>query len=293
MEKRILGRTGHRSTLITLGGAAVRPTGLSVQRLPNTREESEAFIKFALDHGVNHIDVAPTYGGGMAETILGRWVKEYRENLFLACKTNKRTKKEAAEELSRSLKNLQTDYFDLYQLHGLDDPEELRIALSEDGAMRAILEAKKQGLVKYIGITSHNPENILRALEAFDFDTVLLPVNYVLRAHPEPRNDYEPVLALAKKRNLGVIAMKSVAKGPWPTEERTHDCWYQPFDTQREVDEALRFTLSQGVTTAASSSDIRIARMMIDAAERFTPMKEEQQELLLKASTYRPLFPRQ
>jgi aryl-alcohol dehydrogenase-like predicted oxidoreductase len=284
MRKRTLGRTGHRSTLITLGGAAVRP---------NTREESEAFIKFALDHGVNHIDVAPTYGGGMAETILGRWVKEYRENLFLACKTQKRTKKEAAEELQRSLEHLQTDYLDLYQLHGLDDPEELKIALGEDGATRAMLDAKKQGLVKYIGITSHNPENILRALKAFDFDTVLLPVNYVLKAHPEPRNDYEPVLSLAKKRNLGVIAMKSVAKGPWPTEERTHDCWYQPFDTQKEIDEAVWFTLSQGVATATNSSDIRIARMMIDAAERYTPMKkEEQQELILKASAYRPLFPR-
>lgn len=284
MEKRILGRTGHRSTFITLGGASVRPT---------TRKESDAFIKLALDHGVNHIDVAPTYGSGEAERILGKWVKEYRENLFIACKTEKRTKKDAADELSRSLKNLQTDYFDLYQLHGLDDPEELEIALSEDGAIRAILDAKKQGLVKYIGITSHNPENIMRALKSFDFDTVLLPVNYVLHAHPEPKNDYEPVLALAKKRNLGVIAMKSVVKKSWPTDERTYNCWYQPFDTQKEVDEAVWFTLSQYVTTAASSSDIRIAKMMIDAAERYTPMnKKEQQELLLKASTYKPLFPR-
>jgi len=284
MEKRILGRTGHKSTLITLGGASARPT---------TVRESDTFIKLALDHGVNHIDVAPTYGDGMAETILGKWVKEYRKNLFLACKTQKRTKKEANEELSRSLKNLQTDYLDLYQLHGLDDPEELRTALSEEGAIRAIQDAKDQGLIKHIGITSHNPENIMKALENFDFDTVLLPVNYVLRAHPEPKNNYEPVLSLAKKRNLGVIAMKSVAKGPWPTDERTYNCWYQPFDTQKEVDEALRFTLSQYVTTAASSSDIKIAKMMIDAAERYTPMEEkEQQELLLKASTYTPLFPR-
>jgi aryl-alcohol dehydrogenase-like predicted oxidoreductase len=284
MEKRILGRTGHKSTLITLGGASVRPTA---------RKESDAFIKLALDYGVNHIDVAPTYGSGEAESILGKWVKEYRENLFLACKTQKRTKKEAADELSRSLKNLQTDYVDLYQLHGLDDPEELKISLGEDGAIRAILDAKKQGLVKYIGITSHNPENIMKALKSFDFDTVLLPVNYVLHAHPEPKNDYEPVLALAKKRNLGVIAMKSVVKEPWPTDDRTYDCWYKPFNTQKEVDEALWFTLSQYVTTAASSSDIRIAKMMIDAAERYTPMnKKEQQELLLKASAYKPLFPR-
>jgi aryl-alcohol dehydrogenase-like predicted oxidoreductase len=293
MKKRVLGRTGHKSTLITLGGAAVRSNVKNVNRPPTTRRESEAFIKLALDRGVNHIDVAPTYGGGMSEPILGKWVKEYRDSLFLACKTGKRTKKEAAEELRSSLKRLQTDYFDLYQLHGLDDPDELKTALGEGGAVRAIQEAKEQGLVKYIGITSHNPENILRALKGFDFDTVLLPVNYVLHAHPQPQNDYEPVLALTKKRNLGVIAMKSMANGPWPSDVRTHNCWYQPFDTQREVDEALWFTLSQDVTTAASSSDIQVAKMMIDAAERYTPLnQEEQQRLLRKAASYKPLFPR-
>lgn len=283
MEKRVLGRTGHKSTLITLGGAVfIYPVG---------RKEGDEYIKFVLDHGVNHVDVAPTYGD--AELRLGKWVKEYRENLFLACKTRKRTKQEAAEELRESLKRLQTDYFDLYQLHGLDDPDELKIALGENGAIKAILEAKEQeDLVKYIGITSHNPENIMRAFQIFDFDTVLLPVNYVLHAHPEPRNDYKPVLSLAEKKNLGVIAMKAVAKGPWPTNERTRNTWYQPFDTQNEIDEAVWFTLSQYVTTAASSSDIRIAKMMVDAAERYRELsKEAQDELLTTASDLKPLFP--
>ena len=258
---------------------------------PISSKEEESFVRFFIDRGVNHIDVAPTYGD--AEFRLGRWVKEYRKNLFLGCKTGKRTKKEASEELKRSLAQLQTDYLDLYQLHGLDDPEELKVALGENGAMNTMLEAKQQGIVKNIGITSHNPENILRALAAFDFDSVLFPVNYVLRAHPVPTNNYEPVLSLTKQRNLGVIAMKSMAKGPWPTGKKTHNCWYQPFQTQKEVDEALWFTLSQGVTTAATSSDQQVARMMIDAAERYTPMKKsEQQELLKKASELMPLFPR-
>jgi aryl-alcohol dehydrogenase-like predicted oxidoreductase len=284
MDKRALGRTGHKSTLIALGGASARPT---------TRKESDEYIKLAIDHGVNHIDVAPTYGSGMAETILGKWIKEYRKDLFVACKTQKRTKKEVVDQLSQSLKNLQTDHLDLYQLHALDDPEELKTALSENGAVSAILEAKEKGLVKYIGITSHNPVNIMEALKSFDFDTVLLPVNYVLHAHPEPENDYEPVLALAKERNLGVIAMKSVAKTSWQTEERPYKTWYQPFDTQREVDEAVWFTLSQAVTTAPSSSDTRIAKMQIDAAERFTPMsRKEQEELVQKAASVKPLFPR-
>lgn len=282
MEKRILGRTGHKSTLITLGGA--------IFMYPVSRDEEEDYIKFVLDHGINHVDVAPTYGD--AEVRLGRWVKEYRRNLFLACKTGKRMKKEAAEQLRQSLKNLQTDYFDLYQLHGLDDPRELKVALSEDGALYAIKEAKEQGTVKHIGITSHNPVNILKAVESFSFDTVLLPVNYVLHAHPEPRNDYVPVLSLAKKKDLGVVAMKSIAKGPWPGKKKTSNTWYQPFAAQTDVADALRFTLSQDVATATSSSDIKLAKMMIEIAEKFTPMKkEEQRELVLKASAYKPLFP--
>jgi predicted aldo/keto reductase-like oxidoreductase len=147
--------------------------------------------------------------------------------------------------------------------------------------------------VRYIGITSHNPQTILLALDAFDFDTVLLPVNYVLRAHPEPQNDYAPVLAVAKTRNLGVIAMKSVAKGPWPRDVKTHETWYQPFDTPRDIDAALWFTLSQDVTTAASASDIGVATKMLDAAERFAPLPATAQQALLKtAASYRPLFPR-
>lgn len=284
MERRTLGRTGQRSTIITLGGAIFigKPS----------QKEADRFIRLALDRGVNHVDVAPTYGD--AELGLGKWVKEYRKNIFLACKTRHRTKKEAAEELGRSLKRLQTDYFDLYQLHGLDKPDELETALGPDGAIQAFSEAKKQDLIKNIGITSHNPVNIMRALKRFDFDTVLLPVNCVLSAHKQPENDYEPVLKLAKEKNMGVIAMKAIARGPWPDEKKPYNTWYQPFNTQKEIDEALWFTLSQDVTTAASSSDIRLATMTIDAAERFEPMsKEQQRELSSRFTSQKPLFPRQ
>ena len=283
MERRILGKTNHRSSIVTLGGA--------VFIYPVEQEKGDAFVKHALDRGVNHIDVAPTYGD--AEVKLGKWVKEYRDDVFLGCKTRKRTKKEAVEELRRSLERLQTDYFDLYQLHGLDTPGDLATVVGEAGALHAFKEAKEEGLINHIGITSHNPMNILKALELHDFDTVLLPVNYVLHGHPEPQNDYEPVLEKAKERNIGVIAMKSIAKGPYPTEERTRNTWYQPFTARDEIGEALRFTLSQPVTTAATSSDMEIARMQIEVAENFSPMElEEQRGLLMKASDYKPLFPR-
>jgi len=283
MDRRVLGRTNHNSSVITLGGAVfIYPVGNS----------GDKFVKYALDREVNHFDVAPTYGD--AEVRLGRWVKEYRDDIFLACKTGKRLKSQAAKELRKSLHNLQTDHIDLYQFHGLDTEEDLMTVVSEDGALQAFKEAKEEGLIKYIGITSHNPENIMKALEFHDFDTVLLPVNYVLHAHPEPRNDYVPVLEKAKELNMGVIAMKAVAKGPYPTEERTRNTWYQPFTSQEEIKEALRFALSQGITTAATSSDLKIAKMTIDIAENLTPMnKKEQQTLLQKAATYKPLFPRE
>ncbi len=258
---------------------------------PIEQEKGDAFVKYALDSGVNHIDVAPTYGD--AEVKLGKWVKEYRDDVFLGCKTRERTKKEAEEELRRSLERLQTDYFDLYQFHGLDTPGDLATVAGEDGALQAFKEAEEEGLINHIGITSHNPVNILKALELHDFDTVLLPVNYVLHAHPEPQNDYEPVLEKCSEKNIGVIAMKSPAKGPYPTEEKTRNTWYQPFTARDEIGEALRFTLSQPVTTAATSSDMEIARMQIELGENFTPMEQgEQMALLEKASGYSPLFPR-
>ena len=283
MKKRRLGRTGHESTLVTLGGA--------VFIYPVEEKRGDEFVKHALDMGVNHIDVAPTYGD--AEARLGKWVKEYRDDVFLACKTGKRTKQEAREELMSSLDRLQTDYLDLYQFHGLDDSGDLNTVVGENGALQTFMEAKEEGLINHIGITSHNPENIMRALKRIELETVLLPVNYVLHAHPEPRNDYVPVLEEAKQRGVGVVAMKSVAKGPYPTEEKTRDTWYEPFTTRGCIEEALRFTLSQDVTTAATSSDIEIAKTMIEVAEDYSPMDEEEQETLIRrAAEYKPLFPR-
>jgi aryl-alcohol dehydrogenase-like predicted oxidoreductase len=283
MQKRALGRTGHKSTLVTLGGA--------IFIYPISEKHENDFIKYAMDKGINHIDVAPTYGD--AEERMGKWVKEYRDNIYLACKTRERTREKAHSQLKESLKKLQTDYFDLYQFHGLDSEEELNTVLGENGALEAVLEAKEEGMINHIGITSHNPENIMLALERFAFDTVLLPVNYVLEAHPEPKNDYRPVLEIAKERDIGIIAMKSGAKGPWPSQEKTRNTWYQPFETRKEIEESVVYTLSQTVTTVASSSDIGVAKMMIEAAENFAPMDASNQKRLIeKALEYKPLFPR-
>ena len=282
MERRRLGRTGQMSSVLTLGGAAF-------WRVPQA--EADRVIELALEHGVNHIDVAPTYGE--AELRLKKWMEEHRDEFFLACKTRHRTRDEAAEQLRASLGRLGVEHFDLYQLHGLDKPEELETALGEGGAIEAILEAQEEGLVDHIGITSHVPPTAIEAIKRFDFDTVLFPLNFILKRHPAPENDYEPLLELAKERDMGTIAMKAFTRRPWPTEERRYETWYEPWDTQLEIDRALWFTLSQGVTTAASAGDVRLFGMMVDAAERYSELTPgEQEELVASASGLRPLFPR-
>jgi len=215
MEKRRLGRTGHMSTVLTLGCAALWSV---------SQREADEVLELALEHGINHIDVAPTYGD--AELRLQKWMREHRDDFFLACKTRERTKDGAAAEILRSLERLGVDYFDLYQLHGLDDPRELEVVFGEDGAMEAIMEAREEGTVRHIGITSHNPLSAVEAIRRFDFDTVLLPLNYILLRHAVPANDYRPLLKLAKEKDMGTIAMKAFTKEPWPTEERRYQTYY-------------------------------------------------------------------
>ncbi len=282
MEKRRLGRTGHMSSILTLGCYAI---GFIPQR------EADEVMELALEHGVNHLDVAPTYGE--AELRLRKWMREHRDDFFLACKTRERTGERAAAEMSHSLERLGVDHFDLYQLHGLDDLGELEVALGEGGAMEAITAAREEGVVSHVGITSHNPLTALEALRRFDFDTVLFPLNYILLRHAVPENDYRPLLRLAMERGVGIIAMKAFTKQPWQTEERGYQTWYEPWDTQPEIDRALWLALSQGVTTAASAEDPRLFPMMVDAAERYRELsRREQEELVASAAGLRPLFPR-
>ncbi len=281
MEKRRLGRTQHMSTIIVFGGAAL---GKVSQR------EADMIVELALEHGVNHFDVAPSYGE--AELRLAPCMKDHRDDIFLACKTQKRTREEASEELHRSLERLGVDYFDLYQLHAVDELRQLDAALGPGGAIEAVLEARERGLVRHIGITGHHPAVQVEALRRFDFDTVMFPLNFVLRRHRNAQNDYEPLLKLAEEKDVGAMAIKSIAKQPWQTEAHTYSTWYEPFDTQESIDRSLWFVLSQGVTAAVSASDIRLVPRILDAAERFEKLSEAQQsELIAAATDLIPLFP--
>jgi len=282
MEKRRLGKTEQMSSIIAFGGAALWQI---------SQADADAVIELATEHGVNHFDVSPTYG--QAEMRLGPWMEKHHKEIFLACKTIERSKTKAWESIKRSLETLRVDYFDLYQFHGVDDLETLNVILSSGGALEAVLEAKEQGLVRHIGITGHRPFVYVEALNRFDFDTVLFPLNRVLAAHRNDFNDFAPLLEIAQRKDVGTIAIKAIAKRPWEAAMRMYQTWYEPFDEQTEIDESLWYTLSQGITTAVMPAEPRLLTMVIDAAERFRALDTgEQEEAVAQVRQYRPIFPR-
>jgi len=281
MERRRLGKTGNMSSILTFGSAAFWQVSPA---------EAEAAIELATEHGVNHFDVSPTYG--QAEVRLGPWMEKHHEEVFLACKTTERSRTKAWETLKRSLETLKVDYFDLYQFHGVNDLETLNVVLGPGGALEAVLEAREQGLVRYIGITGHRPFVQVEALNRFDFDTVLFPLNRVLAAHRNDYTDFTVLLSLVEEKDVGTIAIKAVAKRPWQAAMHMYRTWYEPFNEQAEIDKSLWYALSQGVTTAAMPADLSLWPLVIDSAERFRALNaQEQEQAVSEVRRYRPIFP--
>jgi aryl-alcohol dehydrogenase-like predicted oxidoreductase len=281
MQYRKLGKTGHESSIISFGGAALWDV---------TQEEADAAIQMVIERGVNHFDIAPRYG--QAEVLAGPMVEKYRKDIFLACKTTERSKAGAWESIKRSLDRLRTDYFDLYQMHMVSDAETLNVVTGPGGALEAIVEARDQGLVRHIGITGHRPYVQVEAINRFDFDTVLFPLNRVLAAHRNDYTEFQFLLDTAQRKNIGTIAIKAIARQPWNPGMRMYRTWYEPFTEQADIDKSLWYTLSQGVSTAVLPGDLRLWPKVIDAAERFKPMGEwEQEAAIAEAKVYKPIFP--
>jgi aryl-alcohol dehydrogenase-like predicted oxidoreductase len=262
MEQRILGKTGFKISVFSFGGIVVRDT---------PQAEADRIVSEAVDKGINYFDVAPSYGN--SQDILGPAIKPHRSKVYLACKTNKRTKQEALAELENSFRLLETDYFDVYQMHGVR-PEEVATVLGPGGALEALVEAKQRGCVRNIGITTHFDDVALRLINAWDFDTLLFPINWACWL----KNGLgQAALEAAAKKNMGRIAIKGLAdraKDTNDTEGRSGDgypkCWYRPiFDDPALADLALRFTLSQDVHTAVSPGDVRMLRLGLSVIEKY------------------------
>jgi len=285
METRIFGKTGAKITFITMGGCGLGYVD---------QTEADKAVKLAMDHGINMIDVAPTYGN--AEMRLNPWIEKHRNKFFLSEKTLKRKKNGVWRQLRRSLETLGTSYFDLYQFHAVSSMEELDQILGENGAMEAFLEAKETGIIKNIGITAHHDVRVLqKALElSDDIDTVLLPVYVAAFIHPSPVNDYKKILEIASEKNIGVTAIKAISKSRW-SGEASYNTWYEPLSSQELIDQAVWFTLSQeGVTTYSLPCDVKLWSSVLDAATRYKKFNEEEQKKVVnkaRENEYQPLFP--
>ena len=256
------GRTGHESTRTIFGAAALARV---------TQDEADRTLDLLERHGVNHIDVAASYGD--AELRLAPWLKTHRDRVFLATKTGERTYDAAKRQIHLSLERMGVERIDLIQLHSLADPIEWDIALSPRGALEACVEAREQGLVRYIGVTGHGTQiaaTHLRSLERFDFDSVLLPYNYVMMQDPHYAAMFERVAAACRKQNVAVQTIKSIARGPWWGRERTHATWYRPLEDQRDIDLAVHWVLSRPGIFLNTVGDVALLPKVLDAASRFT-----------------------
>jgi aryl-alcohol dehydrogenase-like predicted oxidoreductase len=283
METRRLGRTGHWSSVVTFGAAAIGRVDQAT---------ADRAIEAALAAGVNHVDVAPTYGD--AELRLQPWMARVRDRIFLGCKTRERSRDAAQAQLHRSLERLGTDRIDLYQLHSVGKLADLDDCTGAGGALEALVEARAQGLVRWLGITGHThdaPRTHLEALRRFDFDTVMFPVNFVLWADPAYRYDAEALLEACRARDVGVHAIKAVAKDPWGDRPKTHATWYEPFTDPATIGPAVWFVLSRPVTTLCSVGDVDVLSAVLAAAGRSRPLDAKAQaSLLATAGRYHSPF---
>lgn len=261
IEKALFGRTGHESTRAVFGGAALAKA---------TQEEADQVLEVLLRYGINHLDVAASYGD--AELRVAPWLRKHPGRFFLATKTGLRTYDDAKRQIHESLKRLEVERFDLIQLHSLADPIEWDTALSPKGALEACIEARDQGLVRFIGVTGHGTQiaaTHLRSLERFDFDSVLLPYSFIMMQNPYYADAFERVAAVCQERNVAMLTIKSIARSPWWGRERTRSTWYEPFSEQSDIDKAVHWVLARPGIHFATAGDMHLLPKVLDAADRF------------------------
>lgn len=283
MEYKTFGRTGHKSSRVLFGAAALGEV---------TQKEADDTLALLLDNGVNHIDTARSYGE--AEVRIGPWMKDHRSSFFLASKTGMRTKKEALEELKQTLTRLKTDYIDLWQLHFLVDKDEWKTAMGDGGALEAAIEAKEQGLVRYLGVTGHGvdaPVAHLNSLEVYDFDSVLFPYNYTMMQNPVYRENVEKLLEVCRKRDVAVQTIKSLARGEIGDKKKVYATWYDPITDEDSIQSAVHWVLSNEQVFLNSSGDITLLPRILKAASiPVVKPSDEEMEALVKKEQMEPLF---
>ena len=286
IQKMNFGRTGHESTRTLFGAAALGSV---------TQAEADQTLELLLRYGINHIDTAFSYGE--AELRIGPWMKQHRGDFFLATKTGERSYEAARTQIRQSLERLQTDHLDLIQLHAVTKDEELDQLLADDGGLRAAIEARDEGLVRFIGITSHTlhaPKIHMRALQAFDFTSVLLPLNYPMYSMPQYREDFDALAAVCKEKNVALQTIKSICRRPWEEGgERWASCWYEPLQGEPQ-DQAVAWVLGHPSKPFLNTvGDIKVLPGVLEAASRFTGAQpsDEQMDAMVEEQAMIPLWP--
>ncbi len=256
------GRTGRQSTRVIFGAWALNKA---------TQAEADHALPLLQEYGVNHIDTAPMYGN--AEKVIGPWLAKHRNDFFIATKTRRRSRQEALDNLKRSLERLRVNYIDLWQMHGLTNPAGWEKVMGPDGALEAFIEARDKGLVRFLGVTGHGnkvPAMHKRSLERFDFDTVLLPYNYLLMQNPRYASDFNELVKLCHKRNIAVQTIKSIARRPWGNRPKTYNTYfYEPLETQNAIDKAVHWSMGFSDSFVVTAGDMQILPKVLDAANRF------------------------
>src|SRR5687768_732070 len=250
IPQRPFGSTGHQSTRIIFGAAALGNV---------SQAEADSTMELIIEHGINHIDTAASYGD--AELRLGPWMETHRDQFFLATKTGERTRAKAYEEIQLSLERLRTDHIDLIQLHNLVDEDEWETAFATGGAIEAVVQAQADGLVRYIGVTGHGltvAAQHLRSLEQYPFDAVLLPYNYPMSLNAEYLADFEALVDLCQERGAAVQTIKSITRAPWGDREPTANTWYEPLTDQAAIDTAVGWVLGRDGLFLNTVGDIAI-----------------------------------
>jgi aryl-alcohol dehydrogenase-like predicted oxidoreductase len=283
IEQAPFGRIGHVSTRTLFGAAALSHVDQAT---------ADRTLEVLLKYGVNHIDTAANYGD--AELRIGPWLKREPNRFFLATKTGQRSKQGAREDLHRSLERLGVDHVDLWQLHSLADPIEWDVALSPGGAIEAAVEARDEGLVRFIGVTGHGAQiaaSHRRSLARFDFDSVLLPYNFVTMQLPYYAENFEALVKTCRERNVAVQTIKSIAMRPWAGREHSASTWYEPLTEQADIDRAVWWVLGRPGVFLNTAGDVDLLPKVLDAASRFEqrPADADMAELV-KRSAAEPLF---
>ena len=281
MEKRRLGRTNHHSTIVTFGA-------YSIGKL--SQDDADDAIQMCLDYGVNHIDIAPGYADSMER--VAPWMPELRGNMFLGSKTPMRTRDEAWKNIDDIMTRMDVESFDLFQLHAVIDLETLDQVTSPNGALKALTELRDQGLTKWLGITGHGPtvpRTHIEALRRFDFDTVMFPVNASMYKDTQYRTDAEQLISVCNEKDVGIQTIKMIARGGWGDGHKDLGTWYDPHRTQKEIDTALWWQLSQPIHTAPSCGEYKLLKKVLDSAERFNQFDlDEQERIVASMKIFRP-----